>query len=292
MCIYNTILNFFIYGFFGWCLEVAYAAIIEKKFVNRGFLNGAICPIYGIGVVCVVQILDKYAHNIILLYVMSVFITTALEWITGFLLEKLFHRKWWDYSDMPLNLNGYVCLLFSLMWGTICVFIVRCFHPIINKTISFIPVWLGSTISVILSILLMIDLYVTVSSILKMNKKLAEIAKMDVIAEELYKISDLIGNNISKNTLESVEKQTEIHQRITDIFNELKEDGQYKKEKIELVIKNQTEKRKKHYLELIENQSRIDKRIVNAFPKMKFSNYEKQFQELKNFIKNKENKKF
>ena len=78
MEIQNIILYFFIYGFLGWCTEVAYAAVKERKFVNRGFLNGPICPIYGVGVVIVVQLLDPYAHQLGLLYLLSVVLTTGV----------------------------------------------------------------------------------------------------------------------------------------------------------------------------------------------------------------------
>lgn len=81
MEIQNIILYFFIYGFLGWCTEVAYAAVKERKFVNRGFLNGPICPIYGVGVVIVVQLLDPYAHQLGLLYLLSIVLTTTLEWL-------------------------------------------------------------------------------------------------------------------------------------------------------------------------------------------------------------------
>ena len=72
-------------------------------------------------------------------YTGSAILVTAIEWLTGFILEKVFHNKWWDYSNMPLNLNGYVCLLFSLIWGVFCVFIVDVFHPLIDTLLSHIP---------------------------------------------------------------------------------------------------------------------------------------------------------
>lgn len=107
---YYFALSFFVYGFLGWCTEVAYAAVKQGKFVNRGFLNGPICPVYGIGVGVVVQFLTPVENNLVLLYISSTILVTAIEGITGFLLEKIFHNKWWDYSDQPLNIGGYVTL--------------------------------------------------------------------------------------------------------------------------------------------------------------------------------------
>ena len=103
--LYFITLYFFVYGFLGWCTEVAFAAWKEHRFVNRGFLNGPICPIYGFGVTMVVRFLSPYKANLVLLYITSVILVTALEWLTGFILEKLFHNKWWDYSKMPLNIG-------------------------------------------------------------------------------------------------------------------------------------------------------------------------------------------
>lgn len=259
---YYMILNFFIYGFFGWCTEVAFAAVKQRKFVNRGFLNGPICPIYGIGVVCVVQILDVYTHNLGLLYVMSVILVTALEWITGFLLEKIFHRKWWDYSNMPLNLNGYVCLLFSLIWGVACVVIVRWIHPLIYKILSSVPVWLGGIAGIILLTWLIADIYVTVTSILKMNRRMEN---MEKIARELHHLSDCLGSNISKSTLESLDRHEDTKLKVENMIADLKA----------------------QYQELLENQSRIDRRVFNAFPKMKSNRHEEQLQELRDFLQKK-----
>lgn len=117
MTYYDILFSFFIYGFLGWCSEVAFAAFKQHSFVNRGFLNGPICPIYGIGVTVVVASLQPYVGNLILLYITSTILVTFLEWLTGFLLEKMFHHRWWDYSEMPLNIGGYVCPLFSAIWG-------------------------------------------------------------------------------------------------------------------------------------------------------------------------------
>ncbi len=200
---YHYLLNFFIYGFLGWCTEVAFAAFKEHHFVNRGFLNGPICPIYGFGVSNVILFLTPFQDNLLLLYLVSTIVVTALEWLTGFLLEKLFHSRWWDYSNMPLNLNGYVCLLFSLIWGVACVFIVKVFHPLIAAGIHFLPHTLGWILIAVFGIMILIDTYVTASGIFKMNKRLE---RMEQIAEELHSISDRHAGNISPKICGNAEK--------------------------------------------------------------------------------------
>lgn len=218
---YEILLNFFIYGFFGWCTEVAFAAVKERKFVNRGFLNGPICPIYGIGVTVVVSLLMPYKDQILVLYLWSVLLVTVLEGVTGYLLEKLFHHRWWDYTGMPLNIGGHVCLLFSVIWGVACVAIVHWVHPFVRWMVSFVPVWLGWTILAAFGFVLVSDLYVTVTGILKFNRRLAH---MEAIAQELHRISDQLGENIYKNTMEGVELQDRVKTR-AEVIRQKAEDA-------------------------------------------------------------------
>ncbi|MDO5590177.1 MAG: hypothetical protein Q4F98_03855 [Lachnospiraceae bacterium] len=258
MEISNIILCFFIYGFLGWCTEVAYAAFKEHKFVNRGFLNSAICPIYGFGVVIVVQLLDPYAHQIVLLYLLSVVLTTVLEWLTGFALDKLFHHKWWDYSDVPFNLNGYVCVPFSAIWGLACVFVVKIVHPLILKLVLLAPKWLVLGENIVFTIAIFIDLYVTVSAILKLNRRLE---KMEEVAAEFHRISDQIGNDIYKNVMEGMERQERI-----------KEQTEVRKEELRAI-----------YEELQKRNPRVTTRLMRAFPKMQPRRHEEQFHKLREF---------
>lgn len=262
MELYNMILWFFVYGFFGWCTEVAFAAAKERTFVNRGFLNGPICPIYGFGVVAVVGLLSPYKSNLILLYVTSIIVVTALEWVTGFVLEKIFHNKWWDYSGMPLNLNGYVCLLFSLIWGVACVIIVRWIHPVIEKGVHMLPKWFGIILIVVLSIAACADLYVTVSKILKINRRLE---KMEEIAAELHKISDEIGENIYKDVIEAMERSEEASGELKERVHELHE----------------------KYHRLADMNIKAGKRLLKAFPKMQSKRYKQALQDLQNYLKKK-----
>lgn len=267
MELYEIILCFFIYGFLGWCTEVAFAAGKERRFVNRGFLNGPICPIYGVGVVAVVVLLEPYENNLFILYVASIIVVTALEWVTGFILEKLFHSKWWDYSNMPLNLNGYVCLLFSLIWGVACVAIVKWIHPFIFKGVKILPVWFGTILLVLLGIGMLADLYVTVTNILQMNRHLA---RMEEIAAELRKISDELGANISENVLEAMEKKEDIAEDMQEYSEELKERAEELREK---------------YRDIKFKNARSVRRILRAFPRMKSRKHSEAMDDLREYLK-------
>ena len=259
---YYLILYFFVYGFLGWCTEVAFAACKERKFVNRGFLNGPICPIYGIGVGIVVQFLTPYKENLVLLYIASVVMVTALEWVTGFILEKIFHNKWWDYSKMPLNLNGYVCLLFSLIWGAACVLIVDFIHPLIHKVLSWIPFPVGMTLIVVLGIVMFADLYVTASTILKMNKHLE---KMKEIATDLHRISDELGENIYQEVVEVLGKIQDVSDEAMEKIADLK----------------------KKYKEVGGKGIRVSRRLLKAFPRIESKKYREAMEDLKQYLKRK-----
>lgn len=302
---------FFIYAFLGWCTEVAFAAFKEHRFVNRGFLNGPICPVYGFGVVAVIHFLTPLRYNLILLYIGSAVLVTAIEWLTGFILEKVFHNKWWDYSNMPLNLNGYVCLLFSLIWGVFCVFIVDVFHPFIDTLLSHIPFLVGMILLCILVVAGLADLYVTASGILKLNKRLE---KMQAIADELHQISDKLGESIYKSTITAMEKQEELKDTVTEKQEEFKSTISEKQEELKSVLSEKQEALKdnvaekqealsdtltdvsdevkeriallrRSYQENIKATSHMQKRIMKAFPKMRSRNYKESFEDLRAKLK-------
>jgi len=277
MAVYHILVNLFVYGFFGWCSEVAFAAVKERKFVNRGFLNGPLCPIYGIGVTAIVTLMDAYMDNLLLLFLLSGILVTALEWVTGFLLEVLFHHKWWDYSKMPLNLNGYVCLPFSLLWGAACTLIVKYIHPLLWKLLSLIPLWLGIFLLGVLSAALAVDLYVTVTGILKLNKRLE---RLDEIAKELHRISDQMGENIYENMMDGLEKQEKAKQKAEEKTAELREKAEELKAKTG-ELKDRAEKLREKYAQLLENVSGTDKRIMKAFPKMQSRRHRERLIELR-----------
>lgn len=288
--IYFLILYFFVYAFLGWCTEVAFAAWKTHHFVNRGFLNGPICPVYGFGVGAVVLFLTPYRSNLILLYIASVVLVSAIEWLTGFILEKLFHNKWWDYSDMPLNLNGYICLLFSLIWGVACVVIVLFIHPVIHGLLAHIPMVIGVILIAILGIAMFSDLYITASGILKMNKRLET---MQEIADELHQISDRIGENIYKSTVFAMEKQEDMKEKqeaLRDSLAERREEFKdslaerqeafrdslaERHEEFHVTLDDVSDEIREHirelrarYAEMTENTTRIQKRLLKAFPKL------------------------
>ena len=233
---------------------------------------------------------------------------TAIEGITGFLLEKIFHNKWWDYSDQPMNIGGYVCVLFSLIWGVFCVLIVKVIHPLIYKVLTMIPFVLGIIVMACLAVGLLADLYVTASAILKMNRKLET---MEKIAAELKDLSNKVGENIYENVMEGMEFQEEKKEQLGNVREELKErleepkaivnglrDGvkerlEEPKARMEKLapkinveeMKARMEELKAKYEEMAENRTKVGERLVKAFPKMQVRQHKEIFEELRERVR-------
>ncbi|MGX7132217.1 putative ABC transporter permease [Enterococcus songbeiensis] len=161
----RVVLLFFCYSFIGWLWETVYCSIKAKRFVYRGFLVGPITPIYGFGILAVLYFLQPFHDNLFLLYIFATVLVTILEYVTSFGLEKLFHASWWDYRDVPLNLNGRVALPVSLFWGIGCVVIVKFVHPQVAQMESWLAAHFGFYLPVILIAIIMFDLGYTLANL-------------------------------------------------------------------------------------------------------------------------------
>ena len=171
-------LYFTAYSILGWACETFYCSVGNRKFVNRGFLNGPVCPVYGFGAVLVILLLQSTEKNLVALFLSGMMVTTVLEYLTSVLLEKLFHMKWWDYSRYKFQINGRVCLLNSLMFGGLSVILMRVLHPWISGLIARIPTSLLPWISLGILAVFAVDTVVTVRSILILTGKMQEIQKL------------------------------------------------------------------------------------------------------------------
>ena len=193
-----------------------------------------------------------------LLLLLSVVLVTFLEWLTGLMLEKMFHHRWWDYSGLPFNIKGYVCPQFSIIWGFACLIIVKYVHPSVLKIIHWVPDAFVVPIIICMCITFIADIVVTVTEILKLNLKLKN---MKEIAKDMRNLSAHLGDNLSRNVINSIEKQETIKQKIEDY--------------------------REKYRELLRHPSYTDRRILRAFPKMNSLRYKEQLQELKEFVEKK-----
>ena len=230
---YPYIWYFFIYAFLGWGAEVIFAAARKGVFVNRGFLNGPLCPIYGVGLVAVAALLAPVRDSLGLLYLGAVLLTSAIELVTGFLMEKLFHQRWWDYSQMPFNIGGYVCLLFSLIWGLACVLIVDVVHPLVAGLVARIPQKLGWPLLAAFLVIMAADYAVTIACVLKLNRRLSG---LDDAAKHLRTVSDSLGEGLADGAI-ALRKRNEA---LRTVLRERQEKGNF-----------------------------VERRLVHAFPQMR-----------------------
>ena len=127
---------FIIYSFLGWVMEVIVCLVKEKRFINRGFLIGPICPIYGYGVFFIILLIEYNKHDILSVFLKSILICSILEYSTSFFMEKIFHARWWDYSDRKFNINGRICLETMIPFGILGSVVVLVIHPLIEKLVG------------------------------------------------------------------------------------------------------------------------------------------------------------
>lgn len=260
---------FVLYSFLGWVCETIYCSIDDKKFVNRGFLNGPFCPIYGTGALLVIDIFMKYKDDLVVLFILSVVITSIVEYITSYLLEKIFNLQLWDYSTYSFNLNGRVCLKNSLLFGVLSILAVEVIHPAVEGFLSRLPAWFLITFTGTLVVYFICDVFITVKALIQINKKAGD-RQM-----QLDELSKLRNEYIAKNKKEDNKKESKILQlikegRIRDLLNE---------EKIKAFM---TEEKLKDLMD-VPNKF-VHRRVIKAFPGMKSKKYPDAIKQFKKEI--------
>lgn len=212
MTYYQICCYFLIYSFAGWVLEVAFHAITLGKWVNRGFLNGPLCPVYGFGMLAVLAIYNTVSEQVPTadislwkIFLFGALIATLVELIAGWLLDTVFHLRWWDYSRQWGNFHGYICPLFSVLWGAAIVVFVKYVHPLLvaGHFSASLPVpphaW---TILLIIYLLIFLDLIVSVAEAAGLSRRLKELDKLRKI---LRKPADLMSQGIADSTIKAAQ---------------------------------------------------------------------------------------
>lgn len=162
---------FIVYSFLGWVYESLFYTFQFKKPVNTGFLRGCICPIYGFVCVINIVILGDVKSNLAI-FIASMITVSVMEYIVSYLLEHLFGKRWWDYSDWPLNLNGRISLISSLGFGAMSLIQLRFLHPAIMNVILHIPPGTMKLVTILFIAALAYDLYSTIKDMDKSDDKL------------------------------------------------------------------------------------------------------------------------
>lgn len=251
-------LLFLIYSFLGWLCESIYCSIPAKRFINRGFLNGPICPVYGVGGVIIVLLLEPFQNNLLLLYCFGVLITSIVEYITGFLLETIFHTRWWDYSNRRFQIHGRVCLRNSLLFGVMAVILMKCIHPPLLRLLETIPSallpWIGGAAFICLAA----DTVISARAALQLSGKLQE---LETVLEELR----IKSEEKRKAGLASLQKT--LSSSHEELIHRLKE----------------------QQADIEKNLHLLHRRLLNAFPSMNSPKYRDAFLHLREAIEERRN---
>lgn len=240
--IYQLILMFFIYSFGGWIVEVIFTRIFEThKFVNRGFLTGPICPIYGFGAIFVVIFLTKYMSSPIVLYFMSIVIASILEYTTSYIMEKVFKNRWWDYSQYKYNINGRICLETMIPFGFLALFMMYILNPFILSTLDTMPDNVIKYSAITLSILTIIDIILSFNIIITL-KNISSNIRCDSTEAITKKVKEILFSKtiFHRRLIESFPDMKVFNKRII-LKNKINKD----KEKLKQEKKKTKEKRKK-----------------------------------------------
>ena len=240
---------FFIYSFLGWCIESVFKSICERKAVNSGFLYGPFCPIYGYGAIIMYIFLDDVSSKPFITFCLGFVVLSIWEYAVGVFLEKIFHRKYWDYSKNKFNLQGRVCLLNSFFWGILGVLFIDVIHPFITGILSNINSTTIIYCDISIAVIMIIDTAVSIGSNFS-------------IATQLKRVDEL--NNIIKEKLDEIKQKGKgVEKSLQDTLDELK-------------IKRD---------EVIRKAYRTIIRLRRAFPSLKSEEFTKFLSEKKDLFK-------
>lgn len=243
MSLSSLVILFALYSFIGWVLETVYCSIPAQKFVYRGFLVGPVCPIYGFGAIAVVLILTPFANHPELVFLFSIILTSLLEYTSSVLLEKLFKKSFWDYSDRKFNVNGRICLMNSSIFGALSLFLIYVLHPLFEALLQELPQMIIPGIAVGLTLIFSADLFVSVRNTLDFNR-------------EMSKLSDLT---------DKIDKKRDELKLAIDAFRE------EQREKLELELAGLVELQEESLAIFLRRM----RRILNAFPHMRLQRKDK-----------------
>lgn len=175
--LYHVLAWFWLYSFCGWIWESSYVSIRQKKLVNRGFVNGPLLTLYGTGAVMVYLILRPFEANVWALYFGGVIVATVLEYVTGVLMETIFHAHWWDYSNQKFNFQGKICLSSSIAWGFFTLGLFYILQPIAVKVVNLVSDTTGEIIVSVVTVCYLVDFGFSAAAAFQLGQKMRSLEK-------------------------------------------------------------------------------------------------------------------
>ncbi|MFI3214989.1 MAG: putative ABC transporter permease [Eubacteriales bacterium] len=249
--------NFFlylgIYSFIGWCCECIYCSLGSGKVVNRGFLYGPFCPIYGFGALGTIYLLQWVPHNISTIFIAGVILTSSLEYFTSWAMEKLFKTSWWDYSDKKFNINGRVCLLNSTLFGFLCVILTFDLHPKVSAILELRNLDFKLGFLFAFFIYLVADFSVTLYNVIGIN---IQLVKLEDIKDSLEAKYHEMDSNLSLGEFHIRIKELDIHDKMIEEFDRLIKNNTFYQRRLMAAFPNMNKNKYKKKLEKI-----LDKRL-------------------------------
>lgn len=203
---------FFLYAVLGWIIETIYVTILDKKFVNRGFLIGPYIPLYGVSAITMILYLNQYKTNPLTVFLLAIFVCTFLEYITSYIMEKIFKARWWDYTNQKFNINGRVCLKNSLYFGILSLLLIYLINPLlINLINNMNNIWL-TIITIICLTIFITDIFISCNVILKLKHNFENL-RFDATME-LRKLIDIkIKRKILQNRIYNAFPKLKFHKK-------------------------------------------------------------------------------
>lgn len=232
------LLFFFIYCFLGWVWESCYVSIKKREWINRGFLHGPMLPIYGSGAIIVLICTIGVRDQLVLTFLFGMIGATILEYVTGACMERLFRVRYWDYSNMPLNLKGYICLPVSLGWGVFSVLLVRGIHVPIENLVLQIPERIAEVVSVVCSSACAVDFTLSFGEAMDLRDMLIRLSDSNEKIRRLQKRLEVVSAFAEDGLMQYQIKREERKMS--------------RKEFLEGMIERQRENRRMMLMELIE----------------------------------------
>ena len=250
-----------IYSIIGWVYESTICSISQRKLINRGFLNGPYCPIYGTGAVLVLLVLGRI-QNPVLLFFAGAVLTCSLEYLTSWLMEKLFHARWWDYSKRKFNIGGRVCLIGAVVFGAFSVVLILVLHPWVKSLTDRLTDTALTWICAILLVGIVSDLIVTVKGLLGTHAVFAEYAVL--LQQKRRELSE-------KLRLGAEEGRERIRERGSEELAKLREAAELGVEEREKIRRTTEEERERFYAKLQMRLNAQQRRTINSFPQWKLT---------------------
>ena len=293
---------FMIYSIAGWIMECVLSYIQKHKFINRGFLIGPYCPIYGVGVVVGQFLLKDFADNIIIVFILATILCGVLEYLTSYFMEKIFHARWWDYSEKKFNINGRVCPETLIPFGVLSVFIICLFNPFILDKVSELSSTSLNVITILFFIIFLTDSIISFNIILRfknlskqekdnteeITNKVKETAEAAMAKLKLEKENLMSKIKIKNFTLSPIMNYTrkkytrKVTKEEITLMKNFKKRIQVIDDRIREITKELSEKAasvkdsklfNKEVKEKFVKESKLNKRLISAFPNVEQREY-------------------